>query len=184
MANEVIETGGLCSEPAKGMQTRSSQKVWCALFAAVICAVWFHGHFRLAIVDGESMLPSLGPGDLFLVNKRAYWKREPRRGEIVLARYRRELIVKRVVGLPGEQVEVRQGCLYINGQTLAEPYAIQPGYQFISRGRLVRGRFALLGDNRALSAAQALHAVVDKEHVLGKVVWSISLHSPPARSST
>jgi signal peptidase I len=129
--------------------------------------------FRLALVIGQSMRPGLHTGNLLLVNKRAYQYTPPRRGDIVLARYHGELIVKRVVGLPGEAVELKRGHLYVNGQPIAERHPIEPGPVDIASGRLFQGRFALLGDNRSLAAYQLVHAVVDKDQIIGKVVLSL-----------
>ncbi len=132
-------------------------------------------HFRLAMVMGESMLPGLLTGDLLLVDKRAYHHSEPRRGDIVLAYYGSELIVKRVVGLPGEEVALNHGYLFINHKALREPYPIQPGLLEIKPGLLFPGRYALLGDNRDLGVYQSVHAIATKDRILGKVVWTLHL---------
>ncbi len=135
-------------------------------------------HFRLAMVVGESMLPGLLTGDLLLVDKKAYCQSEPQRGDIVLAHYGKELIVKRVVGLPGEEVALTQGYLFVNGQALREPYAIQPGPLAIGPGGLFPGRYALLGDNRDLDVNQSVHAITTKEGIVGKVVWALHWRHP------
>jgi signal peptidase I len=129
-------------------------------------------HFRFALVIGESMCPAYHTGDLLLVDKSAYREEEPRRGDIVLARHGDEMIVKRVVGLPGEEVALRQGHLYVNGSPVSEHHPIQPGRLEISPGIMFAGKFALLGDNRALPIALLVHAVVSKEELVGKVVGS------------
>jgi signal peptidase I len=97
------------------------------------------------------------------------------RGDVVLARYNRELIVKRVVGLPGEEVALKQGQLYINGRAMAEEQPLEPGGLAISRGRLLEGKFALLGDNRSLGTYTTVHAVVSKAEIIGKVAWTLHL---------
>ncbi len=135
----------------------------------------FRAHFVLSIAKGESMLPGLRSGDLLLVDKRAYRAENPNRGDIVVARLREELIVKRVVGLPGEEVELRQGGLNINQGPLVEDYAVQPGWLSLRKGRLLENRYALLGDNRSVSGAVFVHAVVAKDHILGKVIHSVHL---------
>ena len=135
----------------------------------------FRAHFTLYIAKGESMLPGLQSGDLVLVDKRTYRAENPKRGDIVVARERDELIVKRVVGLPGEEVELRQGGLYVNQRPLAEGYAVEPGWLNLRRGRLLEDRYALLGDNRSVSGPVFVHAIVSKDQILGKVIHSVSL---------
>src|ERR1041385_7267973 len=81
----------------------------------VLLGVMFRAHYRFGIVVGDSMAPTLAAGDVLLVDKRAYDRAEPSRGDIVLVHSSKGFVVKRVVGLPGEEVEVRHGSLYING---------------------------------------------------------------------
>jgi signal peptidase I len=109
--------------------------------------------------------------NLLLIDKRAYDQLEPDRGEMVITRYTGDLIVKRVVGRSCEEVEVRQGRLYVNGRRVKENHAIYPGYLFVGKGKLFPGDFATLGDNRAVSPARAVHPSVNKSDILGKVVF-------------
>ncbi len=132
-------------------------------------------HFALCLTKGESMFPSLRSGDLVLVDKLAYRATQPERGDIVVARVRNELLVKRVVGLPGEEVELRQGQLYVNQHSLAEEYAVEPGWLSLRKGRLLENKYALLGDNRSVSSAMSVHAVASKEQIIGKVIHSVRL---------
>jgi len=140
------------------------------LGALVVLGAIFRYHYTLAIVSGESMLPTLKSGNVLLVDKRAYQRIEPTRGHVVLARYSGGLIIKRVVGLPGENVEVRYGSLYINNLLIKEDHPVNPGNLSIEKGQLLEGDFATLGDNRAVSAASAIHPIITKADILGKVV--------------
>jgi signal peptidase I len=135
----------------------------------------FRAHFSLFIAKGESMLPGLRSGDLVLVDKLAYRAKDPERGDIVVAREGNDLIVKRVVGLPSEEVELRQGKLLVNQRPLAEEYAVEPGWLSLRRGRLLEDRYALLGDNRSVSSTVFVHAVVSKDQIVGKVIHSLRL---------
>jgi signal peptidase I len=135
-------------------------------------------YFQLVIVKGTSMQPTFRTGDLLLVYKFAYRTTEPQRADIVVARYRGDLIVKRVVGLPGEEVAVQSGSLLINGLQNLEGHGIEPGELTIEKGKLLNGKFALLGDNRAFSVAEQIHAVVAKSDMVGKVIYSFCLRWP------
>lgn len=132
-------------------------------------------HFKLCLVKGESMLPGLHSGDLLIVDKRAYRNAEPQRGDIVVASDEGELLVKRVVGLPGEELELRLGELRVNRQPYAEDYPVESGRLSLRKGRLLDDRYALLGDNRSVTVTTSVHAVVAKHQILGKVIRSFHL---------
>jgi signal peptidase I len=130
--------------------------------------------FKLAVVVGDSMLPTLKPGDLMIVDRRAYEQSQPERGDIVVARYGKDWVVKRIVGLPGEEVEVKKGELFVDGTRLAENHPLQPGPLDVAKGRLLDGDFATLGDNRAVPTILAIHPIVSRSEMLGKVIFARS----------
>jgi signal peptidase I len=159
------------------MKTACLSNVWSryrsllsASIALICSAQLFRDHFRLSIVVGTSMLPTLSPGEVLLVDKRAYQKKVPQRGDIVVARDASGWIVKRVVGLPGEAAEVRKGKLYINGAPFGESYPVEPGLLEVGKGKLLSDDYATLGDNRAIPSALAIHPILTKSDILGKVV--------------
>ena len=141
----------------------------------IALALLFRSHYRLAVVDGNSMLPTLRPGELLLVDELAYDQAEPRRGDIVVVRYAGEWVVKRIVGLPGEEVEVRDGRLYVNGGLVKEHHPVAPGDLRVGKGWLLEGDFATLGDNRAVPSALAVHPIVTEAAILGKVVPALGV---------
>lgn len=138
----------------------------------VVTLVWvMFGHrYGLTLVVGSSMMPTYHAGTLLLVDHRAYDEREPRRDEVVIVRLGREWLVKRVVGLPGEEVEVVNGRLRIEGRAWPERHAVRGGELEIGKGRLGPGKFAVLGDNRSQEPYQMVHAVVPREDFVGRVV--------------
>ncbi|MFO1502050.1 MAG: signal peptidase I [Verrucomicrobiota bacterium] len=132
-----------------------------------------HARYRFAFVQGESMLPSLASGDLLIVDKTAYRAADPARGDVVVALSGRDLIVKRVVGLPGEQLELKAGHMFVNGLPVAERYPLQSGLLYIAPGKLRTGRFAVIGDNRTLAPTQVASCVVTRECIVGKVLRTV-----------
>lgn len=146
--------------------------VGVALMLAVQAVGWF-GCFTM--VSGPSMNPTLASGELIWVDRRSYGATAPVRGDVVVARHRGEWIVKRVVGLPGEEVEVREGRLYVNGGNPGMQHAVMPGPLSIAPGRLGRDRYALLGDNRSELASTLVHAVVPSARIMGKVLFRVRL---------
>lgn len=145
-----------------------------AVVALGVGALW-HSRFGFSLVVGESMQPTFATGELHLIDKRAFLQQEPQRGDIVVARYLGDWIVKRVVGLPGEDVQVLKGAVWVNGASIPENYRTQSGELRVESGRLRDGRFALLGDNRDLPAGQSVHAVISKDQLVGKVVSSFPI---------
>jgi signal peptidase I len=152
---------------------------------------WLKTHIGFVIVDGDSMLPTFESGDLLLIHKRAYRHAEPARGDIVVSHFRSELVVKRIVGLPGETVEVIAGAVHVNSSALPEHYPLQPGLLEVSRGELMPDRYAVLGDNRAGSEYQLFFAVIPRDGIVGKTRLAfrlrrvgLSVWAPPTPPQT
>ncbi len=145
------------------------------LVALALVTFGLRTQFRLVLVKGQSMAPNLASGELLLVSTRAYRTASPARGDVVVARYQGELIVKRVVGLPGETVDARHGHVHVDGRPLLESYPLADGWLDIRAGLLIDGSDALLGDNRSLPPSVLVHAVVPENRLVGKVVASLQL---------
>ncbi len=120
------------------------------------------------LIRGGSMEPTLRAGQFAGVNKLAYWSRPPQRGDVVVIRTPREVIVKRIVGLPGDEIAMRHGVFYVNGHRLAEPYVQSASDDTIGAGRLGPNRFVVVGDART---ASTIPAVVDGHRILGRLVF-------------
>lgn len=124
-------------------------------------------------VSGRSMQPALADGDRLLVAKLAYHAQLPRRGDIIVFRSPHDAAsdyVKRVIGLPGDQVELRLGRVYINGAPLAEPYLGQyPPADFGPASVPADGVF-VLGDNRGHSEDSRYFGDVPLASIKGRVV--------------
>jgi signal peptidase I len=106
-------------------------------------------------VSGPSMRETLHDGDLVLVNKLVYEFREPKRGEVIVFDYQKENrdYIKRVIGLPGDIVEVRNGRVLVNERSIPEPY-IKPGTPTsdMPPTRVPEGHLFVMGDNRGNSS--------------------------------
>ncbi len=137
-------------------------------------------------VTGESMHPSIYDGDWLLVRRDAYRREAPARGDVVIVRDPRkttERYLKRVVGLPGEEVSMRDGELLIDGGRLSEPYLdglpSSVGLETHS-WRLGHGQYFVMGDDRARSTDSREFGAVESRLIVGKAthrVW------PPSRWS-
>ncbi len=140
-------------------------------------------NLQLYAVEGVSMRPNFEPGDILLVRRGAYESRPPRRGDVVIAHDSSDSgrsYLKRIVGLPGEEVSLSEGMLYVDGSHLAEPYLeglpACIGLESIS-WRLGAGEFFIMGDNRAHSADSRSFGPLAQNHIAGKVqlrLWPLN----------
>jgi signal peptidase I len=121
-------------------------------------------------ISGTSMAPTLDPGDLRWVLRTGYLFHSPRRGDIVCFWTGRELVVKRIVGLPGETIDMREGMVRINGRVLHEPYLASRGDWSIDRGRLGNDCYAVLGDERTLPNKEHPCYIVKRQRIVGPVL--------------
>jgi signal peptidase I len=126
-------------------------------------------------VTGDSMYPTYRNGQIKFVNKLAYRNKDPQRADVVAVAYagKEVLLLKRVIALPGETVEVKSGDVFINGEPLVEPYA--KGKIPADNGKalgntpptpLGRDEYLILGDNRDLSEGYFNH----RRDIIGKVL--------------
>lgn len=141
--------------------------------------------FSPIIVDGPSMQPTLHDRDQMIVNKMKYRISEPKRFDIVVfhASVQKDFI-KRVIGLPGEHVQVKDNTLYINGQEVKEPFLeeqkeqMKP-YQTLTNDfkledlpgnyRVIpKDHVLVLGDNRENSTDSRMFGVVSMDQIVGK----------------
>lgn len=130
-------------------------------------------------VDGSSMEPSLHDGELVVVNRLAYLWTTPARGDIVVFYFPLDperRFIKRLIGLPGDTIEIHDGQVLVNGQLLHEPYiAASPQYS----GTWIVGptEFFVLGDNRNNSSDSQNWGMVPMDELIGKAImvyWPVA----------
>jgi signal peptidase I len=126
-------------------------------------------------VTGASMTPTLQNDQVLLCNKLA----QPERGDIIAFYYNNKVLIKRVVGLPGDVVDITEdGTVCLNGETLAEPYVSEPavGECDISLPYQVpENRFFVMGDHRAVSIDSRSTSVgcIAEENIIGTIFFRI-----------
>ena len=120
-----------------------------------------------------SMQPTLKQGYLLLVNKLAYKLGEPEYGDVIVFHYngdQQEDYIKRVIGLPGDEVDIHDGVVRVNDMVLTEPYIMEvPGYT--GKWSVPEGSLFVLGDNRNHSSDSHQWGYVQMEWVVGKALY-------------
>lgn len=145
-------------------------------------------------ISNEAMIPTFLPGDQVIVNRAAYHAATPQRGDVVLYRYPDEegkLFLHRVIGLPGDLIEIRAQALSVNGEPLTESYmqhtdrSLVPGNVRDHVGPMIvpPNTYYLLGDNREESLDSRFLGPISRTQIVGQVVfiyWSVDydLHTP------
>jgi signal peptidase I len=123
-------------------------------------------------VDGFSMNPTLLNGEFVLVNRMAYRMGDMQRGDIIVFRSTTAPdldLIKRIIGLPGDQVDIQEGQVRVNGQALSEPYiAAAPNYR--GTWQVPEGHLFVLGDNRNDSSDSHQWGLLPFDNIVGKAV--------------
>jgi len=169
-------------EPRPQMKVILREVIETLLLAAVIYLVINFFTMRCE-VEGPSMEPTLETGQRLIVYRLAYAFSEPERGDVVVFRYPPDSgdnLVKRIIGLPGETVSIREGHVYIDGVLLEEPdYVSPPGYS--GTWEVPEGHYFVLGDNRNSSSDSHSWgdvANLDANQIVGRAWLS---YWPPSR---
>ncbi|WP_223700254.1 signal peptidase I [Sutcliffiella deserti] len=163
-----------------------------ALAIAILLAAGIrYFFFAPIVVDGESMMPTLHSQDRMIVNKIGYKIGEPERFDIVVFHATVEKdYIKRVIGLPGDEIEYRDDTLYINGDAYEEPY-LDSYKEEMADGKWTEdftleeitgskyvpdGHLFVMGDNRRYSRDGRHIGTIEQDEVLGKaniVYWPL-----------
>lgn len=128
------------------------------------------------VVPSGSMAPTIAIGDRVWTDKIAFRFKGLQRGDIVIFDppfMAEDQYVKRVVGLPGEVVEISRGTVWVNGTALDEPYiAEEPDYRY-GPVQIPGGHYLVLGDNRNVSHDSHTWGLLSRDRITARVVWRI-----------
>jgi len=129
-----------------------------------------------SVVLGSSMEPSFEDGQRLMVNKAVYHFRDPQRGEVIIFQppsESRHDFIKRLIALPGDTIEIKEGTVYLNGQTIDETYIKEYPTYTMEMKEIPEGEYFVLGDNRNHSNDSHSWGTVPRENIIGKVWLSI-----------
>lgn len=140
------------------------------LFLAFILSFFAGG----ARVSGQSMDPTLKNNNLTIVSKASYFFATPERGDIISFRYfkdKERIFVKRVIGIPGDVVNIYNNEVYVNGEKIVEDYLKRPMYTRNTGDiHVYPGEYFVLGDNRNVSFDSRDFGKIRESDILGKVL--------------
>ncbi|MFH1825835.1 MAG: signal peptidase I [bacterium] len=154
------------------------------LVVAFILALIIRAFFlQVFWIPSSSMEPTLDISDRIVVNKVSYHFRGPRRQEIVVFRQvapenmpKRDLI-KRLMGLPGEKLELKDGIVYINDEVVEEAHPMNRDYMDFGPVTIPDDAFFVMGDNRPASADSRYWGFLPKKNLIGPAflrIWPIT----------
>ena len=175
------------STKAKGRPKRSPQRnlvewvvvVGGALLVAVVVKAFLLQAFY---IPSPSMVPTLHVNDRVLVNKLSYKFHEVRRGDVIVFKSPQVVaekdLIKRVIGLPGDTVETRDGEIVVNDKVLDEPYLPKDvGTGPMEKVTVPPGHYWMMGDNRGNSSDSRVFGAIPESSIIGRAfvkVWPIT----------
>jgi signal peptidase I len=152
-------------------------KDWVVSILIAVVLAFFIRYFivELYMVEGPSMRPTLMNGERLVVNKFLYRFKEPQRGEIVVFKYPRDPsrdFIKRVIGVPGDTIELKDGRVFVNGQLQNETYILEKTRGSYPLATVPAGHIFVMGDNRNNSEDSRFRDVgfVSYDLVKGKAI--------------
>lgn len=180
-------------QPCKSGFLRFIKDVLETLILSVILFVGVNVISARIRVDGASMEPTLATGEYVIVNRLSYRLGTPQIGDIIVFHPPldpQEEYIKRVIGLPGDEVEVRNGTVYVNRQPLNETY-LNTKTNYPGAWRVPTGQLFVLGDNRNNSSDSHQWGTVAMDSVVGKAIlvywpppdWELIAHVPLANAA-
>lgn len=159
---------------SKELRTSLKEFIIVLLIALVMSMVLRTWVIEGRIVPSKSMLPTIQVKDRLMVNKLVYHFKDPQQGDIIVFRPPDELrarndYVKRLVAVPGDKVEVKNGRLYVNNQVREEPYLSEAMKYDFGPVIVPADRYFVMGDNRNNSFDSHLWGVwLSRDHIIGK----------------
>ena len=153
------------------------------LSVALLAVNWFVFSLTLYILinastarvrnDGYAMGTTVPNQSYILADRRVYDQNNPQRGDIIIFQFPLnpdEDLLKRVIGLPGDNITIQDGIVKVNGQSLAEPYITEPP-AYNGSWEVPQGQYFVLGDNRNDSRDSHQWGFLPRENIIAKAVW-------------
>jgi len=190
-------------EAGKNMPVIKNMIQWvCIVILALLISLLIRSFvFEFVTVEGPSMQNTMFSGQRLIVYKLGYALSFPKRGDIIVFKYKEgtntvlpladkipvindiipkddeEDYIKRVIAVPGDRVDIKDGVVYVNGEKQSEPYAIGSTHVFsevkFPIESIPSGKLFVMGDNREMSSDSRMIGLIDISQVKGKAVFRI-----------
>ncbi len=155
------------------------REILVIIIAAIVIFFLLQTTVQKSSVIGYSMEPSLQDGQQLLINKVVYYFHEPERGDVIILHPpppyspKTTPFIKRIIALPGDTIEIKNGVVYVNGLKLDEPYIKEtPTYNFQQK-KIPNNEYFVLGDNRNNANDSHTGWTVPRQNIIGKAWLSI-----------
>jgi len=155
------------------------REILVIIIAAVAIFFLLQATVQKSSVIGYSMEPGLQDGQQLLINKVVYHLHEPERGDIIIFHPpppyspKATPFIKRIIALPGDTIEVKNGAVYVNGSKLDEPYIKEPPTYNLQQKKIPENEYFVLGDNRNNANDSHNGWTVPRQNIIGKAWLSI-----------
>lgn len=163
----------------QGKTEKSALREWVeAIVGALILAAFIITFIAQSfIVDGISMMSTLEDGQRLLVDKLSYRFMEPKRGDVIVFKYpsnTKEEFIKRIIAVPGDNVWIIEGRLFVNGELITEDYIDETMERGFNPQIVPEGHYFVLGDNRnrSLDSRDSRVGFVPRDLIIGRAIWS------------
>jgi signal peptidase I len=175
---------GLSPLPVEGEQAVAEPaankfKLWSLVYeileTVVLAAIiWLAVNFATArfIVEGSSMEPNFHTGQMLIISRLTYRLSSPQRGDVIVFQYPGNPVddyIKRVIGIPGDIVEIQNGNVLINGHIISEPYLpSRTGEVYRGKWVVPADSYFVMGDNRLHSSDSRSWGMLAREYIIGQ----------------
>lgn len=143
---------------------------------AMVTVLVLPATIQVVRVQGDSMTPTLLDGQLLLISRLAYRLHPAAHGDVIVFKSPQDpdvILVKRVIGLPGEKIALKQGRLYLNALPVGEPYVLDGDRSAFGPLGVKTGTLFVMGDHRTVSNDSRAWGLLPVDNVLGRAEFSI-----------
>ncbi len=155
-----------------GNRVLSFMKEYLPYVVVIILVLLFKRYYFSPVqVEGDSMYKTLHDGDIMILNVVGYRHHSIKRFDIVVVDAEKEWIIKRVIGLPGEEIEYKEHQLYVNGKKVKDSYGSDQTEDF--KVTVPENFYFVLGDNRNNSADSRYFGPFSKKEIIGKATFTV-----------
>lgn len=156
------------NEPMKKNYVKEFLPYFIIIIVVVLVKMFIVSPIR---VNGASMNPTLNDKDIMLLDEISYRFSDIERFDIVVVKEKSEYLIKRVIGLPGENISYKNGKLYINGKHIKEDFKHKETMDFSTT--LGKDEYFIMGDNRTNSTDSRVFGPISRDEIIGKTSLTI-----------